>query len=753
MRRFAITTIALLGLAAPGAALAQGTAQPPRRHRLRSRRSQPAEAGGAAAAAASRRPGGGRPAAADEDASRSLFEPAAREFLIGGRFTSVDGDAARYQRYQDQRDGLLFSNFRYSFAKPDGTWDFHARAENVGYRDQEFMGSYDRIGKLSLSGSWQQIPQFYSVDTMTPYTGSGGTLVLDDATQRAIQNGQGNLNAYVPLAPQFDLRERRDIGRFDVVATPKPNLDVTASFTTQKHSGELPWGASFGFSNDVEVALPYDSRTNDLTIGTEWTNARNMLRVAYSGSWFDNIAPTLVWDSPLRLDDASGAPGRGRMSLWPSNSAQTISFGGYTKLAHKTQVTGSFSYGLWSNDEALQPFTINSALPHDRAAPREHRRGSARLLDQPEPQLAPVDRLAVQRAGAQLHLQQPHAGHVHYGHDQLRQLGLGDAHGRSGPLRAQPDELRRRRHVDETDAVRGHGRLLAQRRTATMRGSSSRAGENVFRVSADAVGSSWLTFRTQYEYGDRTGSGLDETQLTAIGEHPEMRHYDLADRTRNRFTGTGRYRAVGRLDVQRVRRRPQGRLQQQLLRPAGFHRPHLFAGGRLPPAQRPRRGRQLQLRALRRTAALARGGFVHGPVHRSAARLDRRFDRDGALLLDLREPAADRHEYRDRGSRTTSATQRGTTSTPSRRAARYRRPISCPTCSTSCSSCISTCGTGSPAGSPRSFSYLYEPLSIYDFAFDPSVVNGIVQPSSLVMGYVYRPYTAHSVVFGILYHW
>ena len=62
------------------------------------------------------------------------------------------------------------------------------------------------------------------------------------------------------------------------------------------------------------------------------------------------------------------------------------------------------------------------------------------------------------------------------------------------------------------------------------------AGENVFRVSADAVGSSWLTFRTQYEYGDRTGSGLDETQLTAIGEHPEMRHYDLADRTRNRFT-------------------------------------------------------------------------------------------------------------------------------------------------------------------------------------------------------------------------
>ena len=118
-----------------------------------------------------------------------------------------------------------------------------------------------------------------------------------------------------------------------MVATPKPNLDVTASFTTQKHSGELPLGASFGFSNDVEVALPYDSRANDFTIGTEWTNTRNMLRVAYSGSWFDNIAPTLTWDSPLRLDDivrhardADACPSGRRTRRRPSASAATPSW-------------------------------------------------------------------------------------------------------------------------------------------------------------------------------------------------------------------------------------------------------------------------------------------------------------------------------------------------------------------------------------------------------------------------------------------
>src|SRR5688572_26322888 len=119
MHRFTLTTIALLALAAPGGALAQGAAQ---------LQAQPAAQAPAPPAA---------PAAPDAaDGSRSLFAPAARQFLIGGRVTGVEGDPARFQRYQDQRDGLLFSNVRYEFAQPDGSWDFNARAENIGYRDQ-----------------------------------------------------------------------------------------------------------------------------------------------------------------------------------------------------------------------------------------------------------------------------------------------------------------------------------------------------------------------------------------------------------------------------------------------------------------------------------------------------------------------------------------------------------------------------------------------------------------------------------------
>ena len=52
-----------------------------------------------------------------------------------------------------------------------------------------------------------------------------------------------------------------------------------------------------------------------------------------------------------------------------------------------------------------------------------------------------------------------------------------------------------------------------------------------------------------------------------------------------------------------------------------------------------------------------------------------------------------------------------------------------------------------------SISYLYEPFDVFDFAFDPTVIDSIIQPSSMVLGYVYRPYTAHSAVASLIYAW
>ena len=195
------------------------------------------------------------PDAAPVERQPSLFDPTPRQFQVGARVSSISGDPARWQRYEDLGDGLLFTDARY-----ERVWDatgrlFRVSADKVGWRDQRFAGLYELPGFLRVSGYWDEIPQFYSVDTATAYTSTEpGVLTMPDATQLAIQNGQANLNAYVPISPQFDLRERRDIGVAKFTISPSANLDLSATYRMQRHVGELPWGASFGFSNDVEVA-------------------------------------------------------------------------------------------------------------------------------------------------------------------------------------------------------------------------------------------------------------------------------------------------------------------------------------------------------------------------------------------------------------------------------------------------------------------------------------------------------------------
>jgi len=729
MRRLSFVSLILLvgAAAAPQRALAQAGTPPPAQ--------TPAQ-----------------PAASptDADDTRSLFALTDRELFIGGRATSIDGDPARFQRYQDVRNGLLFSGFRYKFDAPDGAYDFHARANNVGYRDQEYFATYNRTGKLSITGAYQQIPQFYSVDTMTPFTRGTSTLLLDDATQLALQNSSSpSLTAYVPLAPQFDLRERRDVGRVDVVATPTPKLDVTANFTTQKHGGELPFGASFGFSNDVEVPLPYQSRANDFTIGTEWNNTKNMLRVAYSGSWFDNQAPTLVWDSPLDLNDAASTPGKGRMSLWPSNSAQTISFGGYTKLARKTQVTGFFSYGLWSNNEPLEPFTINSALA-PIALPRTNTDAEAHVFST---NLNLTSHPTTDwRFGARF---RNYTYSNHMPATSITNYNNYDS-GTSTTPTGGPDLYAHNRTTFDADATWDKVKPLALTvgYTHNANGWDARtfqsSGEDLFRVSADAVGSSWATFRVQYEIGSRTGSGLDQTQLTAIGEHPEMRYYDLADRTRNRFGGqvdivpsdVWMFSVSGGLlhdDYSNTVFGLQKSNGNTFSMAADYHLPNGLGAGatynfeRYTGLQQSHEGDSSTAQfndPLRNWTSDSTETVHYFSIYAMPPRIGR--NTEVRFSYDFSHAAADNLYTIPAGSPIATPNQLPEVFNKLQQLhvdARYRL-------------------TKNLAGT---FSYLYEPLSIFDYAFDPSVVNGIAQPSSLVLGYVYRPYTANSFQFGVRY--
>jgi MtrB/PioB family decaheme-associated outer membrane protein len=684
------------------------------------------------------------------DALHSLFDQTWNQFEFGGRFTNVNGDQARFQRYQDLTSGVLFTDARFARQAQGGDWLYRFTANNVGYLDQRYSGTYQRTGRFVVSGFWDQIPQYYSVDTKTPYTMSGSPLLLDDATQLLIQNGQAHLSAYIPLAPQFDLKERRDMGNLSFLATPTPNVDVTAVFTSTRHRGELPWGGSFGFGNDVEVALPYDSRTNDLTIGTEWSNRRDMLRIAYDGSWFNNIDETLIWDSPLRLtDSAASGPATGRMSLWPTNNAQTVSAAGYAKFEHRTQLTGSVSFGLWNNNEPLQPFTTNLALPQI-PLPRATAEAEAHvfstnlnLVSHP----ATDWQFAARFRDYDYNNQTPATTITQYvAYD--TSVGVSATGG--------PRLYAHNRATFDGDATWSglHPVALTAGYTYNHTGYDDRTfdstGENVLRLSADAVGTPWMTFHAKYEYGNRVGSGLNEALLVQIGEQPAMRYYDLANRTHNQFTGIVDFvpderwtfsisGGVGRDNYPDSYFGLQQTTFDNVSFAVDFREPDgLGVGGNY----------NFERYSGLQQSRSASPGQEHDPTRNWTANTAETVN---YFSIYITPPKFGPHtearltydfSYAE-GSYLYAIVPGGPLPPPSQLPNVYnklqqlhvdvRHQLS--------------------NRLALSVSYLYEPFRVYDFAFDPSVVNSIVQPSSLVLGYVYRPYTANSLVVGLRYYW
>src|SRR6478736_4884264 len=99
MRRLLLVHILCgLGLALPAIARAQATSPPP------------STTGSQAKPAAPAQPA---PATAPEE-ERSLFDQTWHQFQIGARLSNIDGDPARFQRYQDMRNGVLFTDAKYA---------------------------------------------------------------------------------------------------------------------------------------------------------------------------------------------------------------------------------------------------------------------------------------------------------------------------------------------------------------------------------------------------------------------------------------------------------------------------------------------------------------------------------------------------------------------------------------------------------------------------------------------------------------
>jgi MtrB/PioB family decaheme-associated outer membrane protein len=469
---------------------------------------------------------------AQSQAPTPMLSPRVGTIDFGVRGNTSDGDPVRFQRFRDLRDGPVLDLLRYSRDEED--WTFNAAFDHVGYRDQRYLGEYERLGKVRVSFEWNQIPLFYSTDTRTAYTQeSDGVFRLSDALQASIQSGAVTIAEAGRVASQLDVRQRRDIADVRLSYSASRNTELRLGVTSTSKSGEQPWGAGFAFAAANQVPLPLEQRTTDLNAGLEWANSRGLLRLAYDGSIFNNDIQAIVFDNPLRLTDTANSPAQGRMSIFPSSTAHTVSGMGSVRLPARSRAHAYVSIGAWNQNETLLPHTINTALP---VIPLDRSTAEA------EARIVSMNLGLNSRPTNTLWL---NARFRLYDYDnrtprfnQPQYVRADSALGTSAIGGSEPFGYTR--NFVDVDAsftpIRvvafraGYGREHDDRTFRFL----EKTTEHTLRASIDSTGFSMVSVRAVYEYSKRVGEGFDEEAFTDISEQVSLRQFDISDRNRNR---------------------------------------------------------------------------------------------------------------------------------------------------------------------------------------------------------------------------
>ena len=457
---------------------------------------------------------------------------------FGGRITSfaAGSDEARYQRYRDLSNGVTLDAFR--FTRENDMRRVSLQADHVGYLDQRFFASLNQYGKVKASFEWNQIPLFFNQDTRTLFTtASPGVLRIDDAIQSSVQSKPATLTTLAAAQAQtFDLRMKRNIADFKLTYSANDNLDLNISVKNTQKNGNQPWAGTFGFSDAVELPVPVDTRTTDLGAALEWANHRGSARVAYDGSFFRNNVSTLVWDNPLRITDSPTAgPLQGRMSLWPNSDMNTGSASGLLNLPARSRVTAALSVSSWAQNDPLIPFTINTSLP---VISLDRQTADAR---------AHVTAMNYSFSSRPIDMVSFTAKYNSYDYDNRTPIfHLANAVAYDTTVEAfaeggtSPFSYTRRTFDADVSLTpikysafrAGYTREQINQTFRTF----DTTTEDTVRLSADAMGLSWLTLRGVYEHAKRVGSGFDEQALDDIGEQVSLRQFDISDRTSDRFS-------------------------------------------------------------------------------------------------------------------------------------------------------------------------------------------------------------------------
>jgi len=538
-----------------------------------------------------------------EASSGTAVKPASGSIDFGFRATSVKGDEARYERYRDLRDGA-YTNI--VFGKETDNYVFGLTAKNVGYHDQKYTADYQN-SKMKFSFVWDSIPLNYCYNCLTPWKETAGnSWVLDDATQRAVQNSrypapvtplpagytgipstaaQAQLvSVYRGLAQPFEIQQRRDTAGFNLSYDVLPDVTLNAGFTTTKKSGNQPFGMSFAFNNANELPMALDNRTNDIAVGIEWVKPQGMFRAGFDHSAFSNQFNLVEWDNSLQLVDYNNGlpilnppcptapamgpydcsgysngngPGRGRISSFPDSTMSVVSFMGLYKFSRHTSVNGTVQISDQSQDDQLIPWTTNAVINQplvwavfpelaqlERGTAEAKVRGVNALFNFSSRPTTKMGITAKYRHNTHASLSRGFNATEYVRFDAVPEETGGESEGHT-IVRDTFDTAVSFNVIPFSTLRVGYGYDNFNR---TGR-SHNDMRDQAFRATLDSTGNQFISLRVGYEFVSRKGFGFSEMAIEEGGAQPGLRFYDEADRDRSRFNVLATLTPIQTVDV------------------------------------------------------------------------------------------------------------------------------------------------------------------------------------------------------------
>jgi MtrB/PioB family decaheme-associated outer membrane protein len=287
---------------------------------------------------------------------------------------------SKFNEYRDVRNGFYVRRLDVRYDKVLNSKNYVAlQSQRTLYRDQGYLATFGQYGKFKLQFRYDEIPHIYSNTTRTLYTQTSPGVwafpaLIRSSLQAPVPAGsslQSIINTQVVPQSNFITPSIiRKAGTALVSYNLTPAWGLNLSYWRESERGNRPIGlimnsspsasATAGFGVELPEVLNYFN--NLLKFGTEYGKRSWGIQAAYIGSFFQNSTTQMTWDNPFRLtNETITNPLSGRMSLYPDNRAQYLSFAGATDVTKYMHFTASISPGWLRQDEPFLPYTINTA--------------------------------------------------------------------------------------------------------------------------------------------------------------------------------------------------------------------------------------------------------------------------------------------------------------------------------------------------------------------------------------------------------